>query len=259
MVSGSPPDVVGDDAAGVPVLVVDPDPTHRVLATRMLERLGARATAVATGAEALQLAARCRYDAVLVDAALVRESAPGLANGLRAEPGGPGPVLAAMGFAGGEDDAAAPAGFDLVLAKPVSVADVRMALGLAARDGPPAVAPSHGWEPVLDEGALRRLTDDLGDAQIVLDTVALYLDELPGRLTALRDSLAAGNARALRQTAHSLKSASAMLGAAALAGRCLALEREAAAGRLPADLVGLVVEQAQLAGAALGRYSAAGR
>jgi HPt (histidine-containing phosphotransfer) domain-containing protein len=66
---------------------------------------------------------------------------------------------------------------------------------------------------VLDDERLAALVDELGDADIVREAVQTFLDELPGRLAALRESLDTGDREAARSNAHALGSPAAMLGA----------------------------------------------
>lgn len=233
-----------DDAAThvrpLRVLVVDPDPTHRLLAVRLLERLGAAADGVGSPADAL--AGLVRYDVVLVDQ---DQTAASGFTGLSAEE--PGPVV--VGLAAGDPKP----GFDLVLRKPVSSQELREVLGRAGRL---AGKGSVQVEPAVDVPTLTRLVGDLGDPAIVAETIALYLAELPERLAALEADLAAGDAAAVRLTAHSLKSASAMLGARPLSRSCLDVERAAAEGRLDSERLRRVRAAAGTAAEALRDYLA---
>jgi HPt (histidine-containing phosphotransfer) domain-containing protein len=52
----------------------------------------------------------------------------------------------------------------------------------------------------------------------------MFLDRTPARIKAMNDSLARGDAEALKREAHNLKSSSANLGALRLSGLCKDLE-----------------------------------
>lgn len=80
--------------------------------------------------------------------------------------------------------------------------------------------------PVLDPATLDRLAAETGGADVVRQIVGLYLDELPGRLTALAQGVDGGR-DALHRVAHSLRSSSALLGVRVLEGLCGVLESEA--------------------------------
>jgi HPt (histidine-containing phosphotransfer) domain-containing protein len=58
-----------------------------------------------------------------------------------------------------------------------------------------------------------------------------YKADAPGHLTALHDALAERSGDAIKKTAHSLKGASASLGAVAIMSICAEIEKAALAGR----------------------------
>jgi HPt (histidine-containing phosphotransfer) domain-containing protein len=117
--------------------------------------------------------------------------------------------------------------------KPTTMADLQVgitkALERMPQDAPVAVesaAPAVSGES-LDVAKLRQLTEDLGGPDLVIETLKVYLDELPERLVALHRSMEAGSAQETRATAHSLKGASGMLGAMKLHELCRRMETEA--------------------------------
>lgn len=86
---------------------------------------------------------------------------------------------------------------------------------------------------VLDQGTLESLMDSVGgDAEFMIELIDTYLADAPEQLQALNTSLAAGDGEGLVRPAHTLKSASASLGALGLAERCRQLELAAKAGSL---------------------------
>jgi HPt (histidine-containing phosphotransfer) domain-containing protein len=93
--------------------------------------------------------------------------------------------------------------------------------------------------PVLDHDQLDALGADLGDADFLRETVELFLAELPGRTGLINQACATSDRSALVEVAHSLGSASAMLGGAQLAAACRAIEHGAATAS-PAELAGLL-------------------
>lgn len=66
---------------------------------------------------------------------------------------------------------------------------------------------------VLDDARLDALVDELGDPYVVREAVQAFLDELPARLSAIREALEAGDLELARERAHALGSPAAMLGA----------------------------------------------
>lgn len=94
----------------------------------------------------------------------------------------------------------------------------------------PAEVDDGGPASGIDWPTLSALEEDLGDAEFVAETVTIFLDELPGRTSAVLDGIDRGSPQDFREAAHSLKSSSAMLGALLLAELCAQLEQLAAAG-----------------------------
>lgn len=78
--------------------------------------------------------------------------------------------------------------------------------------------------PALDHRVLQGLRDQLRNDQFVDQLLDMYLGELPNRLAAIRSSVQASDAAGITESAHSLKSPSAMLGARTLAALCEQLE-----------------------------------
>jgi two-component system sensor histidine kinase/response regulator len=84
---------------------------------------------------------------------------------------------------------------------------------------------------VLDQASLDSLMDSLGgDAEFMTELIDTYVADVPLQLEALRAALAANDVAAVVRPAHTLKSASASLGALGLAERCRQLESSATAG-----------------------------
>ncbi|MGL4305986.1 MAG: Hpt domain-containing protein [Mycobacteriaceae bacterium] len=78
--------------------------------------------------------------------------------------------------------------------------------------------------PDFDPEVLSALAEDLGDSAVVREAVAVWLAELPARRRTLREAIAEGDKVTVAAQAHSLASASALLGAHRLAGFCRKLE-----------------------------------
>ena len=80
----------------------------------------------------------------------------------------------------------------------------------------------------FDAGRLTELGDDLGDPEFLRQTVEVYLQELPGRAAMMHHAVRTDERMLLEESAHSLGSASAMLGALELSDACRSIERQAA-------------------------------
>ncbi|MET0551602.1 MAG: response regulator [Vicinamibacteria bacterium] len=129
----------GRPLAGVSVLVVDDDEDARNLLQFVLERSGAVVITVASAAEAVVALRERRPDALLADIEMPGEDGYSLmakVRALPAEEGGAVPAAALTAYAGAQDRLRAlQAGYQHHVAKPVSPADVTLAvvtlLGLA--------------------------------------------------------------------------------------------------------------------------------
>jgi HPt (histidine-containing phosphotransfer) domain-containing protein len=146
------------------------------------------------------------------------------------------PVIAMTAYAmRGDRESGLAAGMDDYITKPVGVRALHAALqrwlpipAAPPRDQPPDWGGDGDEEPdavacVLDPLALRRLQELGLDLHTVLPT---FLDETRLGLNALRDALERGDARTVADSAHRLKGAATLVGAAEL--RRLAAELEAA-------------------------------
>ena len=97
--------------------------------------------------------------------------------------------------------------------------------GLAAVESPAAAEA----EAVLDHGALEQIRERDLDAgsDVVGRIIAAYLEQSAEHVTLLGEALAGGDAAAVAAAAHTLKSSSAMVGAARLASICADIEQKA--------------------------------
>jgi HPt (histidine-containing phosphotransfer) domain-containing protein len=80
---------------------------------------------------------------------------------------------------------------------------------------------------------------------LLAKVIGVYLDNSPTLLQRLREAVAQGDAKTVLETAHSLKSSSANLGAAPLAALCKELEQRGREQRLESAAVLLAEVQAQ--------------
>lgn len=84
----------------------------------------------------------------------------------------------------------------------------------------------------VDEALLDsyRVLQDEGQPDLVTELIDVFLEDLPGRLAAVRAAVDLGDAQAIRSAAHALKGSAASIGAARLAGVCARLEALGRAG-----------------------------
>ena len=127
---------------GLHVLVVDDGDEAREMVAAILEKRGARVTALPSVHEALAALAEHRPDVLLLDLDLADADGDSLIQKIRALPaseGGATPAMALAAFATGDRTRALLAGFQLQLAKPVRPAELAAAVAsLAGRTRQPS-------------------------------------------------------------------------------------------------------------------------
>ena len=250
------------------VLLAEDNPVNVEVAKAMLESLGLEAHCARNGEEALDAVRGGGWDAVLRDCQMPVMDGFAATSAIRRYEREAGrartlPVIAITANAlQGDREACLAAGMDDYLSKPFTQQQlagvigrwVSLPLSAARHHGdppapppaPPAAsppAPAAVRTPAPPQPAchdpvnlaaldnIRALSRAGGDA-LVQKVVAAFVGDTPRHLAALRQSLAAGDAEALRRIAHSLKSASANIGAARLAALCRDLEQCGRAGKV---------------------------
>jgi len=129
---------------------------------------------------------------------------------------------------------AASAGGDCILPDADRVPSQSADAGMAAAGARDAAAPA-ATPATLDRAMLDSIRDAMpNDPEGLLRRVlGRYLEQTPAQLAQMRTAASAGDVAMLGRIAHSLKSASATVGASALAAQCRAIEAEVRAGGTP--------------------------
>ena len=210
--------------AGVRILLAEDNPTNQLVAAQMLESLGASVTLARDGAEALELAERQSFDAMLIDIEMPRVSGIDVIRRLRESPGPEAetPMIALTAYVMREHRAAIDAaGADGIIAKPIiSIeqfgADIRQCM--ARRGGRPQ--PTGGQSasvpdvapPPIDRNVYDSLARTIGSS-----AMAELLDKVEADVETARDSLAEGlkasAADKIRSSTHVLMSVAGAVGA----------------------------------------------
>ena len=231
------------DKRRVRILLAEDNPINQRVALKTLEKLGYRAEAVGNGAEALEALESRRYDLVLMDVQMPEmdgiEATRRIRDPRSAVRDHGVPIVALTAHAMKEDrDACLAAGMNDYLSKPVKPDELTAALarwtgrragsepavGLTrgapaaepapAAEAAPAAATGDGEPPVFDEAVLLNLL--AGDREAVAEITAEFLKDAPLQVAAFRQAVAVGDAALARRQAHTLKGASANVGAEAL-------------------------------------------
>ena len=152
--------------AGLHVLIVDDELSHRRIAGRMLERLGCTHDDIEDGDDLVRALVYSRrpYDAILLDIVMKRSNGLAVCRNLRAQHIDL-PVIAATAYhTKGDDETFCNAGFDAILDKPFSQRQLALTLmrAVAARaSASPAAAPRPSAAPAL-AGPVPALSGPIG-------------------------------------------------------------------------------------------------
>lgn len=212
----------------VRVLVVDDDSVNRLVAKRMLERMGVAVEEAASATEAMAVVRDRPVNVVLMDVWLGEEmDGIAAARTLRQEwPNRNLRIIAVTANAlPGDRERCLAAGMDDYLTKPVRFDRLRDALMEKSTTG----QWKRGTAPVaiIDPSALERLFALDTSRTFVSEIVTLFERDVPLRVDELVAAQATGDRRAVARFAHSLKGMAANVGAKRLAS--LAQKVEAAA------------------------------
>lgn len=123
---------------------------------------------------------------------------------------------------------------------------------------------SDPHDGALDHGVIEGLRASVeGDTAFVVELIEAFLADSATQLDAIEAAVAAGDAEATVRPAHTLKSASATLGAIPLSATARTLEMAGRAGSLDADdaraAAASIRDDWEAAAAALNAWSAANR
>jgi len=263
------------------ILLAEDNAINRTVALKTLERMGYRADAVENGAEAVQALTARSYDLVLMDVQMPEmdgmEATRRIRDPQSAVRDHDVRIVALTAHAmAGDRDACLAAGMDDYLSKPIRPEELAAALARWGRRGegssaprPPVVAETEALdpevaeappageadappagkdadappatEPVFDEAVLLNLLG--GDRESAAEIAEEFLADVPRQVEALRAALAAGDAAQARMQAHTLKGASANVGAGAL--RAVSYRAETAAAEGDLELLGELMPEIQ--------------
>jgi DNA-binding NarL/FixJ family response regulator len=221
------------DRRNIRILVAEDNPINQKVVSRMIKGLGHRADVAGNGLEVLDAIQRQTYDIVLMDVQMPEMDGLDATRKIRTIlPGPDGPWIVAMtaNAMHGDEDVCLQAGMDAYLAKPIRLADLELSLERWSESHPMVEKPSHG-EVFADEerlsGPLAELYD-LGGDELVAELMAEFQLQVESDLAEVMAAARGSDYRELLRLAHRLKGGSTTVGAAAVTGLCVALERAAA-------------------------------
>lgn len=252
-----PAPAITDAKKHITVLVADDNAVNLKVACAMLLKLGYDIRTAADGREAVDAVAQAmaqgaRFGVILMDVNMPGMDGLEATRAIQAAWGGAAPPIIALTAGASAEDRARceAAGMDDYLTKPLHVAALAMALEKWLPTGqapsahtPPAVpADAAGLDgPADGDGMLlidmNRLNEfkEFDDEALTMtrEVVALFVEDVPRRLQAVEEALAAGDAPALSRAAHALKGAAGNIGAVAVQAMATTLEADALHGVPP--------------------------
>lgn len=216
------------------ILFVEDDPTSNLVGETLLKELGYTVHTAQNGSEAVTATLQVAYDLIFMDSQMpildglsvtrqIRDMEADPASGIHPErPIGyrvPIIALTANAFQEAEQECQA-AGMDGFLTKPIDVQKLGQAL-------------KH-WLPESPTPFAKNLSKTSA-----LKIRNIFLEDAPNKLAALKQALRVNppNAQALLQIAHSLKGASANVGASAVQSQCVEIEKALSTSAWSMDLL----------------------
>lgn len=221
------------------VLLVEDNAVNQRVGKLMLEKRGYRVEVASDGHEAVAATARRSYVAVLMDCQMPRHDGYAATRDIRERDQGKPrlPIIAMTANAGpGARERCLAAGMDDYVAKPVTgvAIDEVLRRWVPLASPPPPVAPPvrRSSSPAIDLSMLHQLraTQRPGEPDIVAEVTAIFLNDAPARMSALREAASRGEIANAGRAAHTLKGSAGHLGARTLVALCARFEEKARAG-----------------------------
>lgn len=220
------------------ILLADDHPTNQKLGRTILKRLGYAADLAGNGVEVLDAVARQSYDLILMDIEMPEmDGIEATRRILSAYPEGARPKIIAVtaNAMEGDREKFIDAGMSGYVSKPIRVPDLVEALmtsfGRKAKETPRMA--QNETTGAFDAAAMDRLLDTIGgDREALGELVESFLEEGPGLIGRMESAVTEGDAEALRQAAHTMKSSAADFGAMPLSRMSAALEGMGRSGNL---------------------------
>jgi len=224
------------------ILLAEDNPVNQIFISELLEQQGHAVIKAHTGRRAVKALKENDVDVVLMDIQMPEMDGIEATRIIRQSVNGhikPDiPIIALTAHAlKGDRERFLKAGMDDYLAKPVGLEELQASLArVLGRKASPAVE-TRLPAPAMQDDALETLDypwlleKARGNAEFLARLFAAFVTDQPKTLAAIEAALAAHDMERLGFLAHSLKGASATMGARKLRAACLALEQSAKTGR----------------------------
>ena len=221
------------------ILLAEDNPVNRKLAKTLLEKHGYTVLIAENGHEVLDVLDRESVDIVLMDVQMPLMDGLEATRAIRAQEANTGGRLRIIALTAhamkGDRERCLGAGADDYLTKPIRTNDLlaaidRMCETAAEASEIIAVSAPLAQERAIDlDAALERVEGDRG---LLEEIATLFAEESAKNLREIREARDAGDAALLERLAHTMKGASANIGAVRVSRAALALEQLARTGQL---------------------------
>ena len=234
------------------ILLVEDNITNQKVTLNILKRFGYSADAVSNGKEAVKALGIIPYDIVLMDCQMPEMDGYEATGEIRTPESKVldhrVPIIAMTANAmKGDREKCLKAGMDDYLCKPVNPQELNDMLEkwIAKQDSSlPEEATDSDIGPVQNIFDKASLIDRLmGDEELANEILGVFLEDVPRNYTALKESFDNGDSHSVQSLAHTLKGASANVGALAL--QEVAHQIEAAADSGDMDKAGFLISKVE--------------
>jgi CheY-like chemotaxis protein len=225
------------------VLLTEDNAINQKLAVRLLEKRGHQVVVARNGKEALETLKRQKFDVVLMDVQMPEMDGFEATRRIRRseqKTGGRIPIVAMTAHAmKGDRERCLETGMDGYVSKPLQPSELfetveSLALSGNGKGERPSVTThvpedaAQPTEPAFDRSKALKIVG--GDAELLLEIIATFLDESPRMMAQIREAIDAKDPKTLQRAAHTIKGAASALSAAAVCEAAQALELMGRAG-----------------------------
>jgi PAS domain S-box-containing protein len=201
------------------ILVGEDNPVNQKLAAYLLKKRGHLAEVAENGREVLDALKKKRFDVALMDVQMPEMDGFEATRAIREEEkhrGGHLPIIAMTAHAmKGDRERCLEAGMDAYLSKPIDASELFSVIENLVR-ALPSRSTSAGSEtvgPPNDDELANMISSLGGDRTFLREIAAVFLNDAPRQLSAIRKALAAKDMMALVRIAHTFKGAVGNFGA----------------------------------------------
>jgi CheY-like chemotaxis protein/HPt (histidine-containing phosphotransfer) domain-containing protein len=211
------------------ILLAEDNAVNQKLATKMLERMGHTVTVACNGREALEILNRANFDLILMDVQMPEMDGLDATRTLRElekPKGAHVPVIALTAHAMERDkERCLEAGMDAYISKPITAQDLYETIEHIMQSREREVQPIRiVASPTLVLNKAEVLERAGGDAELLQEIIALFLNDCPALLSEIRNAYQQRDPERLERAAHTLKGSVSNFAAEGAVNAALALE-----------------------------------